>query len=311
MPSLTNVALSRNSDGHLEVLAASTVAGSEPTLWHAQEDPDGQWSGWHPFGNPGHSRPTTVSVMPHVTDGRLEAFTATERDPSRPRAWWPMTAASWAWPARSSRPATPWPATPPTAPTSPSPSNGTRRGRAPRPLPAGRWRPAPCPPRASAPACRAHGPSAAAAQPWHGPGSGPAASLAGPAHRRQPAVPGAVPGSAYRPRGRGGSLRANDARVTPPVRRDPGRRPGLSPGGTLTGPAGTIAPEGHDRACHAGGPGRPLPKGGGSPRRDTQRYEARRAEEKGKPMPSAGHKEGPKNSSPVTGPDRPGRPTGR
>jgi len=167
------------------------------------------------------------------------------------------------------------------------------------------------PPRASVPVCRAHRPSAAAAQPWHGPGSGPAASLAGPAHRRQPAVSGAVPGSAYRPRGRGGSLRANDARVTPPVRRDPGRRPGLSPGGTLTGPAGTIAPEGHDRACHAGGPGRPLPKGGGSPRRDTQRYEARRAEEKGKPMPSAGHKEGPKNSSPVTGPDRPGRPTGR
>jgi len=144
MPSLTNVALSRNSDGHLEVLAASTVAGSEPTLWHAQEDPDGQWSGWRPFGNPGHSRPTTVSVMPHVTDGRLEAFTATERDPSRPRAWWPMTAASWAWPARSSRPATPWPATPPTAPTSPSPNSGTGRGRAPRPLPASRWRPAPC-----------------------------------------------------------------------------------------------------------------------------------------------------------------------
>jgi hypothetical protein len=87
MPSLTNVDLSRKSDGHLEVLATSTVVGSEPTLWHAREYPDGKWSGWHPFGKPGHSRPTTVNVMPHVTDGRLEAFTATEGDPSVRHRW--------------------------------------------------------------------------------------------------------------------------------------------------------------------------------------------------------------------------------
>lgn len=87
MPSLTNVALSRNSDGHLEVLATSAVVGSEPTLWHAQEGPDGKWSGWHPFGKPGHSRPTTVSVMPHVTDGRLEALTVTEGGPSVWHRW--------------------------------------------------------------------------------------------------------------------------------------------------------------------------------------------------------------------------------
>ena len=87
MPSLTNVALSRNNDGHLVVLATSTVVGSEPTVWHAWEGPDGDWTGWLPFGKPGHSRPTTVSIMPHVADGRLEAFVATERDPSVWHRW--------------------------------------------------------------------------------------------------------------------------------------------------------------------------------------------------------------------------------
>src|SRR5215475_2906017 len=87
MPSLMNVALGRNGDGYLEVLATSTVVGSEPTVWHAEEDLDGKWSSWRPFGKPGHSRLTAVSVMPHVTDGRLEAFTATERNPSVWHRW--------------------------------------------------------------------------------------------------------------------------------------------------------------------------------------------------------------------------------
>jgi hypothetical protein len=86
MPSLTSVALSRNSGGYLEVLATSTVIESEPTVWHAWEDPDGNWTGWRPFGKPGH-RPATVNVVPHVTDGRLEAFVATERDPSVWHRW--------------------------------------------------------------------------------------------------------------------------------------------------------------------------------------------------------------------------------
>jgi hypothetical protein len=46
MPSLMNVALGRNGDGYLEVLATSTVVGSEPTVWHAEENPDGRWSSW-------------------------------------------------------------------------------------------------------------------------------------------------------------------------------------------------------------------------------------------------------------------------
>lgn len=82
MPSLLNVALGRNSDGHLEVVATSTL-GSAATVWHAWEQL-GTWTGWQPLGLPGghepdSDRPVAVSVMPRFTDGRLEAFVATER----------------------------------------------------------------------------------------------------------------------------------------------------------------------------------------------------------------------------------------
>jgi len=87
MPGLTNVALSRNSDGHLEVLATSTRVGSEATVWHAWEDGYSNWTGWHPLGHPGQGQPVTLSVIPHVTDGRLEAFVATERDRSVWHRW--------------------------------------------------------------------------------------------------------------------------------------------------------------------------------------------------------------------------------
>src|SRR5215470_8277812 len=87
MPGLVNVALGRNSDGHLEVLATSTIVGSGATVWHAWEDGDGNWTGWHPLGQPGRGRPVTVSVMPHITDGRLEAFVTTERDRSVWHRW--------------------------------------------------------------------------------------------------------------------------------------------------------------------------------------------------------------------------------
>jgi hypothetical protein len=87
MPRLENVALASNIDGHLEILATSTIAGSEPTVWHAWEDADGNWTGWHPLGRPGQGRPSAVSVMPHITDNRLEAFVATERDQSVWHRW--------------------------------------------------------------------------------------------------------------------------------------------------------------------------------------------------------------------------------
>jgi hypothetical protein len=87
MPRLENVALGRNIDGHLEVLATSAVVGSEATVWHAWEDGDGNWTGWQPLGRPGQGRPVTVSVTPHVTDGRLEAFVGTERDQSLWHRW--------------------------------------------------------------------------------------------------------------------------------------------------------------------------------------------------------------------------------
>ena len=178
----------------------------------------------------------------------------------------------------------PTPTTAPPSPTSPSPSDGTGRGRASRPLPARRWRPAPCPPRACATACRAHWPSAAAAQPWRGPGSGPAASLAGPAHRHRPAGSGAEPGNvspALRP-SRSPAHRRRSGHATRAT------RSGLSAGpvtwGAVTGPAGAVAHEGHHRACHAGGSGRPLPNEAPSRRQalDAIRNGTRRAEPAGK-----------------------------
>jgi hypothetical protein len=53
-------------------------------VWHAWEHPDGTWTGWQPLGlpggqAPGPDSPVAVSVMPRATDGRLDAFIATDR----------------------------------------------------------------------------------------------------------------------------------------------------------------------------------------------------------------------------------------
>jgi hypothetical protein len=87
MPRLVSFALSKGSDGHLEILATSNVVDSQPTVWRSYEFADGAYTGWEAFGRPGRGMPTQVSVTPHVTDGRLEAFVATERDKAVWHRW--------------------------------------------------------------------------------------------------------------------------------------------------------------------------------------------------------------------------------
>ena len=82
MPRLTRVALGKNEDGRLEVVATSRDDGSSDTVWHAWQKPTpgSEWTGWHQFGKPGFgkpgrgdllNRPTTIQ---HARDGRLEVF---------------------------------------------------------------------------------------------------------------------------------------------------------------------------------------------------------------------------------------------
>jgi hypothetical protein len=179
-----------------------------------------------------------------------------------------MTSASRAWPARPSRPATPWPASAPAAPASPSSSNGNMRGPAPRPLPVGRWRPAPRQPPASAPGCRAHIPAAAGSQPRHGPGTEPTASLTGPAHRRQVAVSGAELGNAHRSRRwRSPADRRRSRHATRATRYGPGTRtsrrlPTCS--GCASTPGNSPPVYAGRHGTHPGGPGDPEPGRPGS-----------------------------------------------
>jgi hypothetical protein len=87
MPDLMSFALGKGSDGHLEILATSTVVGTQPTVWRSYEVVDAAYTGWEPFGKPGRGMPTQVSVVPHATDGRLEAFVASERDKTVWHRW--------------------------------------------------------------------------------------------------------------------------------------------------------------------------------------------------------------------------------
>ena len=75
MPELTGIALGRHVDGSHELVAASVVQGTGATMWHARQTrPGGNWTGWHPFGKPGHGDPGTPAIIEHAIDGRLEVF---------------------------------------------------------------------------------------------------------------------------------------------------------------------------------------------------------------------------------------------
>jgi len=57
-------------------------------MWHAwQRGPNGDWTGWHPFGKPGHGAPERPSIIQHGLDGRLEVFVATDGDQAVWHRW--------------------------------------------------------------------------------------------------------------------------------------------------------------------------------------------------------------------------------
>jgi hypothetical protein len=75
MSKVTGIALGKNKDGHLELLATSVDEGSWDTAWHAWQTASDDWTGWHSFGKPGRGAPSgALSVISHAADGRLEVF---------------------------------------------------------------------------------------------------------------------------------------------------------------------------------------------------------------------------------------------
>ena len=75
MPELTGIGLNMHDDGSHELVAASVAQGTGATMWHArQTSPSGSWTGWQPFGRPGHGDPGRPSIIQHAADGRLEVF---------------------------------------------------------------------------------------------------------------------------------------------------------------------------------------------------------------------------------------------
>src|SRR5690242_11758195 len=87
MPHLTGIALAPNKDGRLELLAISgregSAAGEGPVavsppglagaVWHAwQESPNGDWSGWYSFGQPGSGISGNAPAVARNSDGRLQ-----------------------------------------------------------------------------------------------------------------------------------------------------------------------------------------------------------------------------------------------
>ena len=75
MLSVRNVALARNQDGRLE-LVARAVSGNNHFVWHAWQTPSGGWAGWERLGHPPLGEPFRVFFLPPTVarniDGRLE-----------------------------------------------------------------------------------------------------------------------------------------------------------------------------------------------------------------------------------------------
>ena len=74
MWSVRNVALARNQDGRLE-LVARAVSENSPFVWHAWQTPSGGWAGWERLGHPLDEPFRIFTQLPTVarnTDGRLE-----------------------------------------------------------------------------------------------------------------------------------------------------------------------------------------------------------------------------------------------
>jgi hypothetical protein len=77
MLSVRNVALARNQDGRLELVARAVSSENRHFVWHAWQTPSGGWAGWERLGHPPLDEPfrvfTDLPTVARNTDGRLEA----------------------------------------------------------------------------------------------------------------------------------------------------------------------------------------------------------------------------------------------
>lgn len=93
--------LARNKDGRLEIFVVrESTQDGQTTIWHAWQDPDGEWSTWISLKRPGSgANPDGIAVAANSA-GRLELFvTETNQhaiwhrwqDPAAPGGWSPWT----------------------------------------------------------------------------------------------------------------------------------------------------------------------------------------------------------------------------
>jgi hypothetical protein len=92
--------LARNEDGRLEafVVREDNRDGSA-TIWHAWQEPDGDWSQWISFDQPGSGASSDIAVAPNaarrlelfVTETNQHAIWHRWQDPTAPGGWSPWS----------------------------------------------------------------------------------------------------------------------------------------------------------------------------------------------------------------------------
>jgi hypothetical protein len=77
MAKVRNVALARNQDGRLHLVARAVSESDTHSVWHAWQTTSGGWAGWERLGHPPSGEPFVVFPSPPAvarnSDGRLEA----------------------------------------------------------------------------------------------------------------------------------------------------------------------------------------------------------------------------------------------
>ena len=77
-PLQVSPALAQNRDGRLEVFMLAGQSLFKGPLWHAWQEPQGDWSPWHSLESPNQSGLGGQPVVARNRDGRLEVFVASD-----------------------------------------------------------------------------------------------------------------------------------------------------------------------------------------------------------------------------------------